>query len=165
MRLDFFGTQLEDAVEFRARIRAQRAPDSRCLLELIARRSKRTAAHVFDRFLVDRDYPGTRAGFDCELTAAVSAAVNIPVIASGGAGTPEHFVEVFGAGRADVYAAEKDTYWGGEELWVNQGVQTRIDPDKQLDLENPLDARRLSVVYSLITESGKPRRHGRPVDV
>lgn len=52
---------------------------------------------------IDRD--GTRAGFDCELTAAVSAAVAIPVIASGGAGTFEHFVEVFTAGRADAALA------------------------------------------------------------
>jgi cyclase len=52
---------------------------------------------------IDRD--GTKAGFDCELTAAVSDAVRIPVIASGGAGTPEHFVEVFAAGRADAALA------------------------------------------------------------
>jgi imidazole glycerol-phosphate synthase subunit HisF len=52
---------------------------------------------------IDRD--GTREGFDCELTAAVSTAVAIPVIASGGAGTFEHFREVFTAGRADAALA------------------------------------------------------------
>jgi imidazole glycerol-phosphate synthase subunit HisF len=52
---------------------------------------------------IDRD--GTRAGFDCELTAAVSSAVSIPVIASGGAGTFEHFVDVFSRGRADAALA------------------------------------------------------------
>lgn len=52
---------------------------------------------------IDRD--GTRRGFDCELTAAVSAAVPIPVIASGGAGGFEHFAEVFTAGRADAALA------------------------------------------------------------
>jgi cyclase len=52
---------------------------------------------------IDRD--GTRAGFDCDLTAAVSSAVSIPVIASGGAGTFDHFVEVFKAGRADAALA------------------------------------------------------------
>jgi imidazole glycerol-phosphate synthase subunit HisF len=52
---------------------------------------------------IDRD--GTRAGFDCPLTAAVSSAVDIPVIASGGAGTFEHFAEVFTAGRADAALA------------------------------------------------------------
>ena len=52
---------------------------------------------------IDRD--GTRQGFDCELTAAVSTAVPIPVIASGGAGRIEDFVEVFIAGRADAALA------------------------------------------------------------
>ncbi|MDH4065386.1 MAG: HisA/HisF-related TIM barrel protein, partial [Acidobacteriota bacterium] len=52
---------------------------------------------------IDRD--GTKQGFDCELTAAVSDAVNIPVIASGGAGTFEHFAEVFTSGRADAALA------------------------------------------------------------
>jgi cyclase len=52
---------------------------------------------------IDRD--GTKAGFDCELTAAVSDAVNIPVIASGGAGTFEHFAEVFTSGHADAALA------------------------------------------------------------
>ena len=52
---------------------------------------------------IDRD--GTRSGFDCPLTAAVSGAVNIPVIASGGAGTFEHFAEVFTAGLADAALA------------------------------------------------------------
>jgi imidazole glycerol-phosphate synthase subunit HisF len=52
---------------------------------------------------IDRD--GTRGGFDCELTRAVVSAVNIPVIASGGAGGARHFVEVFHDGRADAALA------------------------------------------------------------
>jgi imidazole glycerol-phosphate synthase subunit HisF len=52
---------------------------------------------------IDRD--GTKSGFDCELTAAVSDAVNIPVIASGGAGSFEHFADVFTEGRADAALA------------------------------------------------------------
>jgi len=52
---------------------------------------------------IDKD--GTRSGFDCEMTAAVSTAVPIPVIASGGAGTFEHFAEVFTAGCADAALA------------------------------------------------------------
>jgi cyclase len=52
---------------------------------------------------IDRD--GTRAGFDCALTAAVSSAVAIPVIASGGAGTFDHFFDVFTGGKADAALA------------------------------------------------------------
>ena len=55
--------------------------------------------------LTSIDQDGTRAGFDCEMTAAVSAAVDIPVIASGGAGTPAHFLDVFTRGRADAALA------------------------------------------------------------
>ena len=52
---------------------------------------------------IDRD--GTRAGFDCPLTSAVSSAVSIPVIASGGAGTFAHFLDVFTEGKADAALA------------------------------------------------------------
>jgi cyclase len=52
---------------------------------------------------IDRD--GTRTGFDCALTAAVSSSVSIPVIASGGAGTFEHFAEVLTDGLADAALA------------------------------------------------------------
>jgi len=55
--------------------------------------------------LTSMDRDGTRAGFDNEMTAAVSDAVNIPVIASGGAGTFDHFTEVFTAGHADAALA------------------------------------------------------------
>ena len=52
---------------------------------------------------IDRD--GTRSGFDCELTSTLAQAVSIPVIASGGAGTFDHFVDVFTVGHADAALA------------------------------------------------------------
>jgi cyclase len=52
---------------------------------------------------IDRD--GTGDGFDCELTASVAVAVRIPVIASGGAGSAAHFVQVFEDGKADAALA------------------------------------------------------------
>jgi cyclase len=52
---------------------------------------------------IDRD--GTKIGFDCPLTAAVSRAVSIPVIASGGAGSLDDFVDVFTGGCADAALA------------------------------------------------------------
>jgi cyclase len=55
--------------------------------------------------LTSMDRDGTRAGFDCDLTAAVSDAVNIPVIASGGAGELQHFADVFTTGHADAALA------------------------------------------------------------
>ena len=47
------------------------------------------------------DADGTRAGFECELTRRIAEAVPIPVVASGGAGKPEHFVQVFREAKAD----------------------------------------------------------------
>jgi len=52
---------------------------------------------------IDRD--GTKAGFDTAMTTVISAVVSIPVIASGGAGALDHFVEVFTAGGADAALA------------------------------------------------------------
>ncbi len=55
--------------------------------------------------LTSMDADGTRAGFDTELTAAVCKAVDVPVIASGGGGTPAHFYDVFAAGADAALAA------------------------------------------------------------
>jgi cyclase len=57
-------------------------------------------------FLVtSMDKDGTKDGYDIELTRTISEKVNVPVIASGGAGVPEHFVEVFTDGKADAALA------------------------------------------------------------
>ena len=55
--------------------------------------------------LTSMDMDGTQAGFDCPLTAAIAEILHIPVIASGGAGTLEHFAQVFLEGRADAALA------------------------------------------------------------
>jgi cyclase len=55
--------------------------------------------------LTSMDCDGTQAGFDCELTRAVSRATHIPVIASGGGGTPDDFVRVLTDGEADAALA------------------------------------------------------------
>jgi imidazole glycerol-phosphate synthase subunit HisF len=82
--------------------RSGQAPASREAVEWAREAAARGAGEVL---LTSIDRDGTRAGFDCELTAAVSAAVPIPVIASGGAGTFEHFLEVFTIGQADAALA------------------------------------------------------------
>ena len=62
--------------------------------------------------LTSMDTDGMRNGFDCELTARISEAVQIPVIASGGAGTAAHFAEVFGRGKADAALAASIFHFG-----------------------------------------------------
>jgi len=62
--------------------------------------------------LTSMDTDGMRGGFDCELTRAVSEAVQIPVIASGGAGSAAHFAEVFLAGKADAALAASIFHFG-----------------------------------------------------
>lgn len=55
--------------------------------------------------ITSMDCDGTQSGFDCALTAAIADSVSIPVIASGGAGTAAHFVDVFRRGSADAALA------------------------------------------------------------
>jgi imidazole glycerol-phosphate synthase subunit HisF len=66
--------------------------------------------------LTSMDRDGTKAGFDCELTQLVADAVSIPVIASGGAGSPQHFIEVFRDGRADAALAASIFHFGLENI-------------------------------------------------
>jgi len=68
------------------------------------------AKEVYDRgageiLLTSMDADGTKAGFDNELNLAISSAINIPVIASGGAGTMQHMKEAFTKGGADAALA------------------------------------------------------------
>ena len=62
--------------------------------------------------LTSMDCDGTEKGFDCELTRAISRAVKIPVIASGGAGSAEHFAQVFTEGEADAALAASIFHYG-----------------------------------------------------
>jgi cyclase len=81
---------------------------------------------------IDRD--GTKAGFDCEMTAAVSSAVSIPVIASGGAGGLGHFVDIFTAGRADAALAASIFHYAETSVHAlkahlhQHGIPVRITP-------------------------------------
>jgi len=82
--------------------RSGQTPANRDAVEWAREAESRGAGEIL---LTSIDRDGTKAGFDCELTAAVSHAVSIPVIASGGAGTLDHFVDVFTEGRADAALA------------------------------------------------------------
>ena len=68
--------------------------------------------------ITSMDCDGTQTGFDCDLTAAIASRVSIPVIASGGAGTSAHFVDVFRRGRADAALAASIFHFGIHD--VNQ---------------------------------------------
>jgi imidazole glycerol-phosphate synthase subunit HisF len=82
--------------------------------------------------LTSMDADGTQAGFDCELTATIARALHIPVIASGGAGGPDHFAEVFLRGCADaalaasIFHYETHTIRGLKEFLRAQGVPVRL---------------------------------------
>lgn len=71
-------------------------------LEWAARAERLGAGEIL---LTSMDRDGTKAGYDVELTAAVSGRAGIPVIASGGAGTMEHFAQAFLEGKADAVLA------------------------------------------------------------
>jgi cyclase len=66
--------------------------------------------------LTSMDRDGTKSGFDCALTRTIATSVNIPVIASGGAGEPRHFVEVFQQGAADAALAASVFHFGLESV-------------------------------------------------
>jgi cyclase len=82
--------------------------------------------------LTSMDADGTQAGFDCELTKTIAEALHIPVIASGGAGGPEHFAEVFLKGHADaalaasIFHFETHTLRSLKEYLRTQGVPVRL---------------------------------------
>jgi cyclase len=83
-------------------VRSGTADAARDAVEWAREAESRGAGEIL---LTSMDRDGTRAGFDCELTAAVADAVNIPVIASGGAGGLDHFADVFTTGHADAALA------------------------------------------------------------
>ena len=82
--------------------------------------------------LTSMDADGTKAGFDIELTRAVSESVNVPVIASGGAGELEHFYNVLTAGKADAVLAASVFHYGKytirqvKDYLKNRGVEVRF---------------------------------------
>jgi cyclase len=75
---------------------------------------------------------GTTAGYDLEMTAAVSEAVKIPVVASGGAGSPEHIYDVLTTGRADaalaasIFHFNKHSVPGVKKFLKDRGVPVRV---------------------------------------
>ena len=106
-----------------------RKPTGRKVIDWAKEAESRGAGEIL---LTSMDADGTRAGFDCELTARVSEAVQIPVIASGGAGTADHFANVLTQGKADAALAASIFHFGiadvrelKEEI-ARRGVPVRL---------------------------------------
>jgi imidazole glycerol-phosphate synthase subunit HisF len=99
-----------------------RKPTGKRVLEWAREAEERGAGEIL---LTSMDRDGTGAGFDCELTSAVAETVSIPVIASGGAGNAQHFVEVFSAGKADAALAASIFHFGTHAVAVLK--QTLLD--------------------------------------
>jgi cyclase len=80
---------------------------------------------------MDRD--GTKSGFDLELTRAISDAVGIPVIASGGVGSLQHLADGITQGRADAVLAASIFHFGqhtvgqAKRFMAAQGIPVRLD--------------------------------------
>jgi imidazole glycerol-phosphate synthase subunit HisF len=97
-----------------------------------ARRGEREGAGEIVLNVMNAD--GTRDGYDLEMTAAVSDAVHIPVVASGGAGKPDHLVEVLTAGRADAALAASIFHFGmysiaeTKRTMASRGIPVRLVP-------------------------------------
>ncbi|MEQ8787534.1 MAG: imidazole glycerol phosphate synthase subunit HisF [Pirellulaceae bacterium] len=82
--------------------------------------------------LTSMDCDGTQDGYDLEITAAVSDAVSIPVVASGGAGKPEHLADAITTGKADAALAASIFHFGQftiretKEIMAARGVPVRL---------------------------------------
>ena len=82
--------------------------------------------------LTSMDCDGTKAGYDLELTRMISENVSIPVIASGGAGTKEHFYDAFNEGKADAALAASVFHFGEikipelKQYLCEQGINVRL---------------------------------------
>jgi cyclase len=91
-----------DNMRFSVYSRSGTTPADRDAVEWAREAESRGAGEIL---LTSIDRDGTKIGFDCEMTAAVARAVSIPVIASGGAGGLDDFVDVFSRGAADAALA------------------------------------------------------------
>jgi imidazole glycerol-phosphate synthase subunit HisF len=98
-----------NGANFEAWISGGRKPTGKDAVEWAREAESRGAGEIL---LTSMDRDGTGIGFDCELTRAISEAVRIPVIASGGAGGADHFIEVYRAGTADAALAASIFHFG-----------------------------------------------------
>jgi imidazole glycerol-phosphate synthase subunit HisF len=101
--------RVNGAGNFEVRTHGGRKPTGRDAIKWAKQAEQCGAGEIL---LTSMDRDGTGLGFDCELTRAIAGSVRIPVIASGGAGGAEHFVEVFNTGQADAALAASIFHFG-----------------------------------------------------
>lgn len=110
-------------------INGGRTPTGVDVLEWVRRGTELGAGEIL---LTSMDKDGTKDGYDILLTSAVSEAVSVPVIASGGAGTMEHFYDVLTRGKADAVLAASVFHYGEftvrqvKEYLRSRGVEVRL---------------------------------------
>jgi cyclase len=101
-------------------------------IDAIAWAKQMTNAGAGEILLTSMDRDGTKIGFDLELTKAISDAVKVPVIASGGVGNLEHLAEGITLGKADAVLAASIFHFGtysikeAKEYMQNQGIAVRL---------------------------------------
>jgi cyclase len=98
---------------FEAYVSGGRNPTGRDVVTWAREAEERGAGEIL---LTSMDRDGTGAGFDCDLTRACSEGLNIPVIASGGGGNTQSFVDVFERGKADAALAASIFHFGLHRL-------------------------------------------------
>jgi cyclase len=98
---------------YEAFARGGRTPTGRDAVVWAREAESRGAGEIL---LTSMDRDGTGSGFECRLTRSISDGVRIPVIASGGAGSAQHFVEVFREGHADAALAASILHYGTTPL-------------------------------------------------
>jgi imidazole glycerol-phosphate synthase subunit HisF len=114
--------RIQGEAQFEAYASGGRNPTGRDAIAWAREAEQRGAGEIL---LTSMDRDGTGAGFDCELTRAIAEALHIPVIASGGGGDTQSFVDVFLCGRADAALAASIFHFGLHSLAdLKRGLQS-----------------------------------------
>ena len=117
-----------DSTRWEVYINGGRTPTGLDAVEWAKEGESRGAGEIL---LTSMDCDGTKDGFDLELNRAISDAVNIPIIASGGAGKLEHFYDVFTKGKADaalaasIFHYREITIQEVKEYLIKKGINIR----------------------------------------
>lgn len=118
-----------DKLSWEVYIDGGRTPTGIDALEWVKKAEQLGAGEIL---LTSMDRDGTKDGYDLELTKAVAASINIPVIASGGAGTLEHLYEAFTKGQADAVLVASIFHYGeytikqAKEYLKDKGIEIRL---------------------------------------